>query len=251
VKNRSCPAEVIERVRGEEGELQLQRRGQEFEFIFNGVFLMASYNGVSEKEMVSAALNIQPQSFPVPPFSGGEDTVAAAAKKDCALRVLMGGLGMGLGLQEALRFPGVARVDVFELEEAVVRWNRGPLKDLNGGALEDPRVNVFIGDIVEYLRKKETTLKSEVEQYDVIILDTDNGPGWLSRPKNEFLYSFQGTRLLKKLLLPGGRLSVWSSSPVPFYLSLLKSLFDNVWEKELLEKTGQTSYYYLAVKQAL
>lgn len=228
--------------------MQLQRRGREFEFIYNGVFLMASYNGVSEKEMVSAALNIQSYSFPAPPSCRREEIVAAGVNNGSALRVLMGGLGMGLGLQETLSFPGVARVDIFELEEAVVRWNRGPLKDLNGGALEDPRVNVFIGDIVEYLRKKETTLKNEVELYDAIILDTDNGPGWLSRPKNEFLYGFQGTQLLKKLLLPGGSLSVWSSTPVPSYLSLLKSLFNNVWEKELLEKTGHTSYYYLAVK---
>lgn len=246
--NNLPPAKIIERVRGEEGELVLRRRGREFEFIFNGVFLMASYNGASEKEMVSAALNIHSQSFSAPSSRRGEETVAAGVNNGSALRVLMGGLGMGLGLQEALSFPGVAKVDLFELEEAVVRWNRGPLKGLNGGALEDPRVNVQIGDIIEYLQGEESTIECKVEPYHAIILDTDNGPGWLSRPKNEFLYGPKGTRLLKKFLLPGGCLSVWSSSPVQSYLSLLSSLFTNVQENELLEKTGQTSYYYLAMK---
>ena len=49
MQNNSCFAVVIERVQGKSGELQLQRRGKEFEFIFNGVFLMATYNGASER----------------------------------------------------------------------------------------------------------------------------------------------------------------------------------------------------------
>ena len=164
------------------------------------------------------------------------------------LRVLMGGLGMGLGLQEALRFPGVVRVDLFELEEAVVRWNKGPLSEINGGALQDPRVNIIQEDIVDFLKQEETVSRDENQFYHAIILDTDNGPGWLSRSENAFLYDTKGTRLLRKLLLPGGALSVWSSSPAPSYLTSLKKVFANAWEKELLEKTGQTSYFYLAVK---
>jgi len=50
--------EVIERINGRAGELQLQRRGDEFEVIYNGVFLMATYNGLSEKAAVSDALRI-------------------------------------------------------------------------------------------------------------------------------------------------------------------------------------------------
>ena len=111
------------------------------------------------------------------------------------------------------------------------------------------RVNVFIGDIVEYLRKKETTLKNEVEQYHAIILIQIMVKGWLSRPQNESLYSLQGTQLLKKLLLPGGCLSVWSSSTILLSV-LLKSLL-TMSGKRNLEKTGQNSYYYLAVKKAL
>jgi len=244
----SCSAEVIERVRGKDGELQLQRRGKEFEFIFNGVFLMASYNGAAEREMVKAALKSRGAEHAAQPSGKGRIVSAAGTVETSNLRVLMGGLGMGLGLQEALRFPGVERVDLFELEEAVVRWNRGPLSELNGGAMQDPRVNVIQGDMVDFLKKEEIISRKENQLYHAVILDTDNGPGWLSRPENAFLYNLRGTRLLRELLLPGGSLSVWSSAPVPRYLALLQTVFVDAREKELLEKTGQTSYYYLAVK---
>ncbi len=244
----SCPAEVIERVRGKDGELQLQRRGKEFEFIFNGVFLMASYNGAAEREMVEAVLKNRGTEHAGQILGKGLIGTAAGTVDTSNLRVLMGGLGMGLGLQEALRFPGVERVDLFELEEAVVRWNRGPLSELNGGALQDPRVNVIQEDIVEFLKEDEIISRKENQLYHAVILDTDNGPGWLSRPENAFLYDVRGTRLLRELLLPGGKLSVWSSAPVPRYLTLLQTVFANAREKELFEKTGQTSYYYLAVK---
>ncbi|HHU75757.1 MAG TPA: spermidine synthase [Firmicutes bacterium] len=233
--------QVIERVEGKDGELVLRRRGREYEFIFNGVFLMASYNGASEKEMVSSALNNYLANLP-----SGDDGGASGVS---GLRVLMGGLGMGLGLREALNFPGVARVDLFELEETVVRWNRGPLVHLNGGALDDARVNVIIGDIAASIRGEGATPAGDLRQYHAIILDTDNGPGWLSRPENEFLYSMEGTRQLKRLLHSGGCLSVWSSMPVQSYISLLKSLFADVRTRQLQERTGQSSFYYLAVKR--
>jgi spermidine synthase len=76
-------AEVIERCNGREGELQLQRRGDEFEIIYNGVFLMATYNGASEKEAVREALKLVNDR--------GQDQ----------LKVLIGGLGVGYSLQEA------------------------------------------------------------------------------------------------------------------------------------------------------
>jgi hypothetical protein len=40
---------VIERALTENGEIQLQKRGSDYEIIFNGTFLMATYNGDSER----------------------------------------------------------------------------------------------------------------------------------------------------------------------------------------------------------
>ncbi|MEW5919642.1 MAG: hypothetical protein AB1796_01575 [Bacillota bacterium] len=90
--------------------------------------------------------------------------------------------------------------------------------------------------------------QKEREPYHAIILDTDNGPDWLSRTANRFLYSTKGTALLQKWLLPGGTLSVWSASSVSTYYALLQRHFPVVLEKAVLEKTGQSSHYYLAFK---
>ncbi len=227
------PPEVIERTTGNEGELQLQRRGTDFELIYNGIFLMATYNGSGEREMVKAALQSWEEARPEKlraPF----------------LRVLMGGLGFGLGLQELLRSPLVERVDLLELEEAVIRWNRDVLQKVNGGALADARVYVYKEDLILFLQRKIKDPKRI--HYHAIILDTDNGPDWLSRSANRLIYDKTGTALLKAHMQPGGALSVWSASPVPAYHTLLQQHFPVVHEVSCLEKTGQRSYYYLARK---
>lgn len=231
---------MLERVAGNNGELQLQRRGNDYELIYNGVFLMASYNGRGEQEMVHAALAPWHQKQPE---TEKEVCVPTCRRQRPCLRVLMGGLGFGFGLQQALTSPLVARVELLEIEEAVIRWNRQFLKELNDDALEDIRVKLYREDVIPFLKNK-TVEKS----YHAIIMDIDNGPDWLSRSDNRFLYSKEGTALLQKLLLPGGSLSVWSAAPAPSYLKLLQQHFPLVHEKKVTEQTGHDSYYYLAVE---
>jgi len=119
---RNDPPLVLERTQGLGGEIQLQKRGEHFEIIYNGVFLMATYNGLSERLMVRRALEL------------------LGPEREC--RVLIGGLGVGYSLQEALLWPRVKAVKVVEIEPAVVRWNRTYLKEINGRALEDRRLAV-------------------------------------------------------------------------------------------------------------
>ncbi len=47
--------------------------------------------------------------------------------------------------------------------------------------------------------------------FDAILLDTDNGPGWLARPENDRLYGTRGIRRAVEHLSEGGILGVWSS----------------------------------------
>lgn len=236
------PPEVVERIRGAGGEMQLQRRGRDYEFIYNGVFLMATYNGAGEREMASMALKscLRQNNLSRRRHSHGHSYTPAPF-----LKVLIGGLGFGLSLQEVLRCPLVKSVDVIELEESVVKWNRGPLSEVNGGAMADPRVRVYVNDLAEFLQRRPPG-DGEGSFYHAVILDTDNGPGWLSRPGNSLLYGHEGTALLKEMLAPGGVLAVWSASPALAYRLLLAKYFHTVQERQCLEKTGQTSYYYLA-----
>jgi spermidine synthase len=97
-----------------------------------------------------------------------------------------------------------ARIEVAELVEAVIRWNRGPLGDLAGHPITDPRVQVHLGDIRDRLEAEST--------YDAILLDVDNGPEGLTQESNRWLYGRKGLARLSRSLAPRGVLSVWSAS---------------------------------------
>jgi spermidine synthase len=84
--------------------------------------------------------------------------------------VLIGGLGMGFTLRATLdRLSPEASVVVGELVPQVVEWNRGPMGDLAGNPLDDPRTTLIVGDICDIIRNNE-------DRFDAILLDVDNGP---------------------------------------------------------------------------
>ena len=67
-------------------------------------------------------------------------------------RLLLGGLGMGFTLREALdQLPPDARVVVVDLNPVVVDWCRGPLAALTGDALADRRVTVRVDDVARVI----------------------------------------------------------------------------------------------------
>lgn len=130
--------------------------------------------------------------------------------------ILVGGLGLGYTLRAALdEAPDDAVVTVAELVPELVDWNRKHLYHLNDSALDDPRCQVFVGDVYELISRNART-------FDVILLDVDNGPRALSQAKNQRLYSDAGTRACWKALTPGGVLGVWSASPNAKYAARLK-----------------------------
>jgi spermidine synthase len=121
--------------------------------------------------------------------------------------VHLGGLGLGFTLRAVLDRVGPgARVTVSELVPAVVRWNRERFPHLAGAPLDDPRVQVREGDVGEHLT-------GEGGAFDAVLLDVDNGPVALSVPSNAGLYGPAGLRRLRRALVPGGVLAVWSSGP--------------------------------------
>ncbi len=133
-----------------------------------------------------------------------ERAIAALGREPA--RVLIGGLGMGFTLRAALdHLNSAARVTVAELLSDVVAWNREHLGDLAGQPLADPRVKVHVGDVGELLGGRE--------KFDLILLDTDNGPEGTSREENEDLYSAKGLQRANDALEPGGLLAVWSAFP--------------------------------------
>jgi spermidine synthase len=192
------------------GEIQLQQRplpdgSTAFEIISDGVFLMASYNQVSERALAHHALE------------------AVKTSPDSDLRVLVGGLGMGFTLQETL-VAGVGSVDVIEKSPYIVEWNRTFFAPLNGNALADPCVRLTQDDLYTFLCAHATPA------YHAIVLDVDNGPSWLAHPDNARLYTLEALERWAAMLSPGGGLAVWSAQPEPEFLERLGAIFDRAEE---------------------
>lgn len=123
-------------------------------------------------------------------------------------RVLIGGLGLGFSLKRVLDLVSPsAKVVVAELLPDVVQWNRELLQPVNGRLLDDPRVEVFTGDVHECIK-----LASEGKgRYDAILLDVDNGPTSFVQPQNSRLYKRGGFSLIRNALKPNGRVAFWSA----------------------------------------
>jgi spermidine synthase len=175
------------RVPGAEVELRLMRRGTEFSMMLD------------QNELMNSRL------------SGSEEALATlTAKKIEAVKrphVLVGGLGMGFTLRAALAVLGPdARITVAELVPAVIAWARGPMAELFGGSLSDPRAEIREVDVLEMI-------KSSQSAFDAILLDVDNGPEALIRKANDALYDLGGLQAIRRALRPRGVLAVWSSGP--------------------------------------
>lgn len=124
---------------------------------------------------------------------------------DIRPRILIGGLGLGFTLRSVVDAVGPdADIEVAELVPEVVEWNRSHLKDLNGGLLDRPGVEVFVDDVAEVIRKAKAS-------FDTIIVDVDNGPVAMVAASNVSLYSNTGLKRVWGALKPGGRAVFWSA----------------------------------------
>ena len=208
---------IIERAAGRNGELALRAVGGHYEVISNGVFLMDTRNGGSERRLVQLALR-------------GEHTRS---------RLLIGGLGVGFSLAEALRSQLVERVTVVEIEPNIIAWGRTHLAAFSGGALDDPRVSVVNEDLLAFLERS-------AETFDAICLDVDNGPTWTVTDANRALYTDAGLALLRERLRPGGVLTLWSAAEAPGFAEALRLVFEKVETFAVPVPRGEPDVIYVA-----
>jgi spermidine synthase len=180
------PWELLGETRTPDGTaMALTRRDCEYIILADGKPLMSSRMHGSEEELATLACKR-----------------ASRLGDPC---VLVGGLGMGFTLRAALEvLPPSATVFVAELVPAVVEWNRGPLAELAGRPLEDARVHVIEGDVLDGLRANPA-------RFDAIILDVDNGPAAFTASSNQSLYINEGIATARAALRDKGVLAVWSA----------------------------------------
>jgi spermidine synthase len=176
-------------------QLRLMQRGNEFTIKLGQNELMSSRLFGSEEALATLTC-FRLKNLPAP-------------------KMLIGGLGMGFTLRAALKVLGPqAKVTVVELVPAIIAWARGPMAQMTGDCLTDPRVELHEADVVQAV--------AEGRDYDAILLDVDNGPEGLTRKSNDALYDLKGLQSAWAALRPGGILAVWSSFPNDKFTRRLK-----------------------------
>ena len=177
------------------GEMVLYQHDRDFSIMINGEDLMLSRHHESELELARLGC------------------AHLAGRK--APSILIGGLGMGYTLRQALdMLSPLAKVVVSELLGAVVEWNRRFLGELNGQPLGDERVDLKTGDIVELISRSKS-------RFEAILLDIDNGPSALTDSGNSHLYGYEGIWACRDALRKQGCLAVWSAGPSKEFEQLL------------------------------
>jgi spermidine synthase len=158
--------------------------------------------------------------------------------------VLVGGLGLGMTARAVLADARVRHVDVVELAAPLVGWARsGSVPELVG--LEGERCTLHVADVLDVLAGRTPP----VGPWDVVLLDVDNGPGFLVHASNAPLYTPAGLTGARSVLRPGGLLVVWSSHVAPSLLAVLEAVAtddDDVSEEVVaVEREGRTLRYAL------
>jgi len=199
---------------GGKDELRLMRRGAEFSIM------------LGRNELMNSRL------------SGSEEALATLSCDRIRQRrnahILIGGLGMGFTLRAALGAAAAdASITVAELVPAVTAWARGPMAELYGTSLDDPRVTVHQGDVGQVIRSARSA-------YDAILLDIDNGPSGLTRAANDSLYDAVGLGQAQVALRPGGVLAIWSAAPDQHFTRLLRKMGFAVKEVQVRAKAGRS-----------
>jgi spermidine synthase len=185
------------------GEVALRRRESGvLELVVDGSFAMDTVDVSTEVELARAALRLHP----------------------APRRVLVGGLGLGFTARAVLADDRVEQLDVVEVAEPLVRWARsGQVTEL-AGLESEGRCHLHVADVADVL----TPTGAPAGEWDVVLLDVDNGPDFLIRPANALLYRGDRLRAAMGRVAAGGLLVVWSSHRSPGLLATLGEVADEL-----------------------
>ena len=146
-------------------------------------------------------------------------------------RVLIGGYGMGFTFRKALEKASEgAEIVVAEVVPEILEWAQGPLAELTGDTLSDPRGDVVLCDVAALI---DDANDGTCDKWDAILLDVDNGPDGIVRDGNQRLYSTTGLGKARDALRPGGILAVWSAAPDYKFTRRLKEAGFEVEERSV------------------
>jgi spermidine synthase len=114
--------------------------------------------------------------------------------------LVLGG-GDGGAARQLLRHPDITRVVVAELDAEVVRLTREYLPQVHGGAFDDQRVELVIGDAADFVAAAQ-------EQFDLVVFDLTPPDSPAAR-----LYTPTFYAQLKRVMSPAAALSLHLGAP--------------------------------------
>lgn len=192
----------IARAETERGELVLRERRPEnaptvLELRANGVFVMDTVEVSTEQALAQSAL---------------EQVADPRA-------VVVGGLGLGYTMHAVLRDSRVEKCAVVEIEQALVDWMRDGTVPHGPAMLADERITVVVADIAVALAEAAPA------SYDLVLLDVDNGPGYLVHEANAALYREPFLEMARQAVRTGGVLVIWSAAAAPELEQAMRTVF--------------------------
>ena len=223
----------VARAESERGEIVLrERRAPDstarapvvLELRVNGIFVMDTLEDSSEKGLATAALK----------------------QVEHPRNVVVGGLGLGFTMHEVLGDSRVEKLVVVEVEDALVQWMRDGTVPHGPSYLADERLTVMTADI------RVAMAEAPPAAYDLVLLDVDNGPGFLVYDDNEAIYQREFLDQTRKCLRPGGAVVIWSAAESTLLRAEMQDAFGNVvaipYDVTLQNRAEQ---YWLYLSRAL
>lgn len=130
--------------------------------------------------------------------------VPAIAHPGPRTALIIGG-GDGGSADELFKYPTMERVVLVELDQKVIDIARAHLQTVHNGALDDPRLDIRIGDGLHYVMEDGPAAG---DRYDLIVLDLTDPVGPAAA-----LYAEDFFRACGALLAPGGALALHLGAP--------------------------------------
>ncbi len=131
--------------------------------------------------------------------------------------LILGG-GDGCAAREALKWPGMERVVMVDIDGDVVEACRNHLGEMHQGAFDDPRFHLVVGDAFQYLEQAECS-------FDIVISDLsdpiEDGP-------SAHLFTRETFALCKNVLTQNGVFVIQAGTLGPSELSIHARIVNTV-----------------------
>ncbi|MGD9957775.1 spermidine synthase [Nocardioides sp.] len=216
----------LARAESDRGDVVLRERAGDgptaLELRVNGIFVMDTVETSSETTLARQALRLLEEPR----------------------RVLIGGLGLGYTLSAVLADHRVEHCTVVEIEDALVGWMRDGTIGHGPAVLADARLSVTVADVAVALAETRPA------SYDLVVLDVDNGPGYLVYDANAALYREPFLATCRRVLDHEGVLAIWSADEAPELEAAMKGVFGNCRARSCeVELQDRQEHYWLYVSR--